>query len=309
MFAPRALRHCALLTACVIAFARGSIAQPPAPGDPPPYTPTLIFDVASVRETQQPQDNPSWQMGLISAPHSSEFQANGITPKVLLQAAYGFGAYEVSGAPDWFESSFWVVQAKCDHSVDEQLAKLTDDQARLEKQHMMQALLADRFHLKVHWETKQANVLALTIAKGGSKLQVDKAEAPDPSIPNSAPPETKGANIQSHMTAQGHELTATHITAKGIAALLSAMTRANVDDRTGLPDRYNFTLHYTYQSSDADSYPSIFTAVQEQLGLQLERTRGSVDVLPSTTWNDRRPTSLPRTSNLEPRTSNLEPRT
>jgi uncharacterized protein (TIGR03435 family) len=263
-------------------FAHVTIAQPPAapqPGDPPVYVPTLNFDVASVRETQQPQDSPSWQMGLTSALHSSEFQANGITPKVLVQAAYGFGAYEVSGAPDWFESSFWAVEAKCDHSVDEQLAKLTDDQARLEKQHMMQALLAERFHLKVHWETKQANVYALTVAKGGSKLQADKVEAPDPSIPNSMPPETRGANIQAHGVPQGRELTATHITAKGIAALLSAMIRGNVEDRTGLADRYNFTLRYTYQSSDPESYPSIFTAVREQLGLQLERTRGSIDVL------------------------------
>jgi uncharacterized protein (TIGR03435 family) len=281
MTSSRALRR-ALLAVCVIVFAHASIAQPPAPpqpGDPPPYTPTMTFDVASVRETQQPQDNPSWQMGINSQPHSSEFQANGITPKVLEQEAYGFGSYEVSGAPDWFESSFWVVEAKCDHSVDEQLAKLTDDQARLEKQHMMQALLADRFHMKVHWETKQANVLAMTIAKGGSKLQVDKVETPDPSIPNSTPPETRSAKIQSHGVPQGRELTATHITATGIAALLSAMSRANVQDKTGLTDRYNLTLHYSYSQSDPDSYPSIFTAVQEQLGLQLERTRGSIDVL------------------------------
>ena len=271
-----------LFAACVLVIASSAIAQPPAPpapGDPPAYAPTLAFDVASVRETQQSPDDRSWQMGLNSQPHACQFQANGITPKVLLQAAYGFGAYEVSGPPSWFESSFWVVQAKCDHSVDDQLAKLTDDQARLEKQHMMQVLLADRFHLKMHWETKQANVYALTIAKSGSKLTPTKVETADPSVPNSAAPETKGADIQSHMSAQGHELTATHITAKGIAALLSAMLRANVEDRTGLPDRYDLTLHYTYQSSDPDSYPTLTTAVREQLGLQLERTRGTVDVL------------------------------
>jgi uncharacterized protein (TIGR03435 family) len=251
---------------------------PPQPGDPPAYTPTLTFDVASVRETQQAPDDRSWQMGLNSQPHACQFQANGITPKVLLQAAYGFGAYEVSGAPSWFESSFWVVQAKCDHSVDDQLAGLTDDQAHMEKQHMMQALLADRFHLKVHWETKQANVYALVLAKGGSKLQPTKEETADPTVPNSTV-ETKGANIQSHAVEHGRELTATHITAKGIAALLSAMLRANVEDKTGLPDRYDFTLHYTYLSSDPDAFPPLPTAIQEQLGLQLEHGKGSVDVL------------------------------
>jgi uncharacterized protein (TIGR03435 family) len=271
----------ALLAVCVVALACPAGAQPSAPPDlsgPPPYTPTLTFDVASVRETQQPADNPSWQMGLISPPHSSQFEANGITPKVLLQVAYGFGAYEISGAPDWLNDSFWVVQAKSDHSVDEQMAKLTDDQAKLEKQHMMQALLAERFKLKVHWETRQATVSALVIGKGGSKLKPTKIETVDSDVPGSTV-ETKGANIQSHTVPQGHELTATHITAKGIAALLGTMLRSNVEDKTGLPDRYDFTLHYSYQATDPDSFPPIVTAIQEQLGLKLESAKGSGDVL------------------------------
>ena len=283
MPSPRSLHSSARVALVAVTLFGAAVAaqppQPPGPGDPPAYVPRLTFDVATVRPTQQPPDNPSWQMGLLSQPHSSDFRANGITPKVLLQAAYGFGAYEVQGAPDWFESSFWVVEAKCDHSVDEQLAKLTDDQAPLEKQHMMQALLAERFHLKMHWETKQANQFSLVPATGGTKLVPEKTETTDPSVPNSAPPEPKSANIQSHAVEHGRELTATHITAKGIAALFSAMLRINVDDKTGLTDRYDFTLHYTYNSSDPDAYPPIQTAIQQQLGLQLERGRGSVDVL------------------------------
>jgi uncharacterized protein (TIGR03435 family) len=282
MLTSRALRlRRVLLAACAIALAYPACAQPPAlpdPSVPPPYTPTLTFDVASVRETQQPADNPSWQMGLISPQHSSQFEAKGITPKVLLQSAYGFGAYEISGAPAWLNDSFWVVQAKCDHSVDDQMAKLADDQSKLEKQHMVQALLAERFKLKVHWETRQASIDALVIAKTGSKLKPTKIETADPDVPGSTA-ETKGANIQSHADPHGRELTATHITAKGIAVLLGAMLRANVEDKTGLPDRYDFTLQYSYQASDPDSFPPIVTAIQEQLGLKLESTKGSVDVL------------------------------
>jgi uncharacterized protein (TIGR03435 family) len=259
-----------------------TLAQPPAapdPAGPPAYVPTLTFDVASIRETQQPADNPSWQMGLISQPHSSQFQANGITPKVLIQSAYGFGAYEISGAPDWIDSSFWVVQAKCDHSVDDQLTKLTDDQAKLEKQHMMQTLLADRFKLKVHWETKQASIYTLVLTKFGSKLTPTKIEVLDPAIPNAPPPETKGADIQNIMDARGHVMTVSHISPTGIAVLLGAMLRANVQDKTGLTDRYDFTLKYTYQSTDPDSYPTLTTAIQEQLGLKLESSKGPVPVL------------------------------
>jgi uncharacterized protein (TIGR03435 family) len=260
-----------------------AIAQPPAapdPAGPPAYVPTLTFDVASIRETQQPEDNPSWQMGLISQPHSSQFQANGITPKVLIQSAYGFGAYEIAGAPSWFESSFWVVQAKSDHSVDDQLAKLNDDQAKMEKQHMMQALLADRFKLKVHWEARQASTYSLVIAnpKSGSRLTPTKIETADPDIPGSNV-ETKGADIQSRSDPHGHVMTVSHISPTGIAALLSAMLRANVQDKTGLTDRYDFTLKYTYQSTDPDSYPTVITAIQEQLGLKLESSKGPVPVL------------------------------
>jgi uncharacterized protein (TIGR03435 family) len=57
------------------------------------------------------------------------------------------------------------------------------------------------------------------------------------------------------------------------------MLNINVDDRTGLTGLYDFTLQYTYQSSDPDSFPTITTAIQEQLGLKLESTKGSVPVL------------------------------
>ena len=57
------------------------------------------------------------------------------------------------------------------------------------------------------------------------------------------------------------------------------MLQGNVVDKTGLPGRYDFTLQYTYQSSDPDSYPTLTTAIQEQLGLKLQSTHGSVDVL------------------------------
>lgn len=268
--------------ALMLAGAQVLRAQPPAapqPGDPPAYVPTLTFDVASIRETEHPQNSSAWQMALLSQPHKCEFLADALIPKVLVQAAYGFGAYQITGAPDWFESSFWAIDAKCDHDVDERLAKLTDDQARAEKQHMMQALLADRFHLKTHWETKEASGYALVLAKGGSKLQPSKTEAADPAVPNSGPPAPQAANMQSRPDEHGRVMTVTHITPVGIAAMLSAMLRIPVEDHTGLTGRFDFTLDYTYQSSDADAYPPVMEAIQQQLGLELQRTHGQIPVL------------------------------
>jgi uncharacterized protein (TIGR03435 family) len=258
----------------------GAFSQPPS-ADAITYAPTLTFDVASVRELQPDADNPSWAIGLISPPHSCQFQAKAHSAKVLIQLAWGFAAFEISGGPDWINTGLYNVDAKCDHSVDEQFARFTDDQAKLEKEHMLQALLADRFHLKAHWETKPANVYALELAnpKSGSKLQPAKVDTPDPSIPNAPRPETPGPDIKNQMDAHGHVMTVRYLTAKGMAGLFGALLQATVEDKTDLPGRYDFTLQYTYQSTNPDAYPTLTTAIQEQLGLKLERTRGSVDVL------------------------------
>jgi uncharacterized protein (TIGR03435 family) len=280
--APIALAQPPAPPAAAVPMPTGAFSQPPS-ADPVAYTPTLTFDVTSIREIQPDADNPSWTIGLISPPHSCQFHARAHAVKVLIQLAYGFAPFEISGAPDWIATSLYNVDAKCDHSVDDQLAKLTDDQAKLEKEHMLQALLADRFHLKAHWEARQTSVYALVVAnpnqKSGAKLQPTKIETPDPDIPNAPPPETRGPDIQNRTDAHGHVMTVRYLTTKGMAGLFGAMLQGNVVDKTGLPGRYDFTLQYTYQSSDPDSYPTLTTAIQEQLGLKLQSTHGSVDVL------------------------------
>jgi uncharacterized protein (TIGR03435 family) len=275
LFAATSLSAQTAPAAAAIPMPTGAFSQPPS-ADPVAYTPTLTFDVASIREIQPAGDSPSWAIGLISPLHSCQFQAKAHAVTVLMQLAYGFAPFEISGGPDWVNTSLYNVDAKCDHSVDDQFARFTDDQAKLEKEHMLQALLTDRFHLKAHWESKRANVYALELAnpKSGSKLQPAKVETVDPSIPNATPPETRGPDIQSRMDPHGHVMTVRYLTTKGIAGLLGSMLQGTVEDKTGLPGRYDFTLQYTYP----ESYPTLTTAIQEQLGLKLERTLGSVDI-------------------------------
>jgi uncharacterized protein (TIGR03435 family) len=279
LFAATSLSAQTAPAAAAIPMPTGAFSLPPS-SDPIAYTPTLTFDVASIREIQPAGDSPSWAIGLISPLHSCQFRAKAHAVTVLMQLAYGFAPFEISGGPDWVNTSLYNVDAKCDHSVDDQFARFTDDQAKLEKEHMLQALLTDRFHLKAHWESKRANVYALELAnpKSGSKLQPAKVETVDPSIPNATPPETRGPDIQSRMDPHGHVMTVRYLTTKGIAGLLGSMLQGTVEDKTGLPGRYDFTLQYTYQSTDPESYPTLTTAIQEQLGLKLERTLGSVDI-------------------------------
>jgi len=82
----------------------GAFSQPPS-ADPIAYAPTLTFDVASIREIQPEGDSPSWAIGLVSPPHSCQFQARAHAAKVLIQLAYGFAPFEISGGPDWIDTS------------------------------------------------------------------------------------------------------------------------------------------------------------------------------------------------------------
>jgi hypothetical protein len=139
-----------LLSATCIADAQtpvpmptGSFSQPPSV-DKPSYVPTLTFDVASIRELQPEADKPSWAIGLVSPPHACQFQAKAHTVNVLLALAYGFTPFDISNGPDWLGTTLYNVEGKCDPSVDQQLAKLTDDQAKLEKEHMLQAASTSR---------------------------------------------------------------------------------------------------------------------------------------------------------------------
>jgi uncharacterized protein (TIGR03435 family) len=93
------------------------------------------------------------------------------------------------------------------------------------------------------------------------------------------PPRQATRRIESHSVAHGRERNVRYIPVKGIAGLLGAMLQTNVENKTGLAGRYDFTLHCTYQSTDPDAFPPLPTAVREQLGLQLEKGKGAVDVL------------------------------
>lgn len=237
------------------------------------YVPTLTFDVASIRPTDGVQ-NSGLRVGVSTPPHTSKFTATNFTAKMLLQAAYGFDT-PISTGPDWMSDVYYNVEAKSDPSVDARLAKLTDDQAKAEKMHMLQTLLADRFHLQTHLETKESSVYAMTIAKGGAKLQQVKTDIDDP---NQAAPSSKGVDVQAHGSGQGLEFIVHSASMRAVVGMLASQVEAPVLDRTGLSGYYDFTLQFgrDWSASNPESWPSIFTALPEQLGLRLDSTKASI---------------------------------
>jgi uncharacterized protein (TIGR03435 family) len=255
----------------LLAFGAGLCARAQTPiVEEPNYKPTLTFDVAVIRLAPPPDAN--FHVSVSSPPHSSRFEATNLPMKALLQIAYGFDA-PVVGAPDWVANTFYDINARSDEAADARLAKLTDNEVRLEKRNAIRVLLADRLGLKTHLETRNSSIYNLVVAKGGVKMQA-VPRPPDGETPAVPPP----ANVQAHGSRHGLEFVGSNAPMRAICGALSSMVEAPVVDKTGLMDTYNYTLQFgrEWSGNDPDGWPSIFTAVQEQLGLKLESEHEAV---------------------------------
>lgn len=239
----------------------------------PNFTPTLTFDVATIRLAPPPDAN--FHVAVSSPPHSSRFQATNLPIKTLLQIAYGFDA-PVVGAPDWVANTFYDIQARSDEATDARLAKLTDNEVRLEKRNAIRVLLTERLGLKTHLETRNSSIYNLVVGKGGVKMQA--VPPPPPPANGDAPAPPPPSNVQAHGSQHGLEFVGSDAPMRAISAALSSMVEAPVVDKTGLTGTYNYTLQFgrDWSARDPESWPSIFTAVQEQLGLKLEPLHESV---------------------------------
>jgi uncharacterized protein (TIGR03435 family) len=239
----------------------------------PNYKPTLTFDVASIRLA--PPADSHFRVTVSSPPNSSRFEATNLPIKALLQIAYGFDS-PVAGAPDWVANTFYTIEARSDEAADARLAKLTPNEARLEKRNALRVLLAERLDLKMHLETRETAIYNLVVAKGGVKMQL--APAPPPPAEGEAPPPPPPVDIQAHGSRHGLEFVCAYAPMRAVTGPLSSMLEAPVLDKTGLPGIYSFTLQFgrEWSANDPDSWPSLFTAVQEQLGLKLEAAREAV---------------------------------
>lgn len=102
------------------------------------------------------------------------FMAKNVTLRMPIQRAYGVEDYQISRGVKWLSSDAYNIEAKVDASVAERLRKVTREQRRIEQQPRLQHLLAERWKLELHHETKELPVYALVIAKGGLKMQEAK---------------------------------------------------------------------------------------------------------------------------------------
>ncbi|MBS1858854.1 MAG: TIGR03435 family protein [Acidobacteria bacterium] len=193
------------------------------------------------------------------SPRGRRVTATASTLLDMVTYAYGVRYDQISGAPPWAGSEHYDVEA-----ASEGEGALTASQAK----EMTRSLLAERFQLKIHRETLEVPVYALVVARGGPKL---KPAAPDATGGNFVRSGEKGLHME-----------ATRGTMDQLVRQLSYTAGRVVENRTGLAGYYAYTLDWFPANQipppDLDA-PSMFAAVQEQLGLRLEQARGQVEKL------------------------------
>ncbi len=217
-------------------------AQPQAAAPPKP-----TFEVATVRPSP-----PNHGYTSISPFGTDRFTATNASLSYLIQLAYSIdGRHQLSGAPDWLDSEFFDISAKAVEG-----AHLTYE----ELQPLLQQLLQDRFHLVAHRETRDLPGYVLLVAKGTPRLHITKGGAP------------YGYIISGKLRLQNSEI-------DSLAATLTTPTGRPVINKTGIQGNYDIKLDYAAESATDSSLPSIFTALQEQLGLKLESQKVPVQML------------------------------
>jgi len=221
------------------------------------WTPPQAFEVASIKPSPPDATDRS-----LSTKRGGRLSTSNATVKQLVYFAYGVMPFQVSGGPDWVGSDGFDIEAK---PADPNAPK---EQIR----QMAQKLLADRFRLKVHTETRELPVYALVVGKHGTKLLEDRSESPEVGM----------SNLRGEMRAAKASMPM-------FAGSLSRALQRQVVDQTGLKGAYSFTLRFLpdqklagqeEEGARANSEgASLFTALQEQLGLKLESTKGPVEIL------------------------------
>jgi uncharacterized protein (TIGR03435 family) len=180
----------------------------------------------------------------------------------MLLFAYGMHKKEIAGAPGWMETERWDVEGLPDVPGEPSLKQM---------QNLIRKLLEERFGLKVHKESKELAVYAITVAKSGEKLTTSGGD------PNGTPFENENSNggvVTMRMT---------NMSMVEFAPDLGYFLDRPAVDQTHLTGRYDFQLKWTADESkappDGTAPPGMFTAIQEQLGLKLEPAKAPVDVL------------------------------
>jgi bla regulator protein blaR1 len=256
----RALVQCSIAI-CAWAAGLGAPAQTAGNSAEP------VFDVATIRPSMPGAGGATYSFtadGGIKV-------ANG-TLKGMMEMAYDVRDFQIVGGPGWTDSESFDVVAK-NTTVEADSATGNSGSGIQQARLRLRALLGERFRLLIRQESKDLPEYVLTVARNGPKIKANQSTGPNAGI-----------------NAACGQMTATHATMANLAYKLSRALDRPVLDQTALTGNYDFVLSWTPETgpcatsdsapaANSPAGPSLFTAIQEQLGLKLESAKGPVDVL------------------------------
>jgi uncharacterized protein (TIGR03435 family) len=209
------------------------------------------FEVASIRRNLTGGEN----TGINLLPGGT-IRVTNTTLKTMIRNAYGILSFQLGGEAGWMDNEFYDIEAKTGTGEN-----ISPDQLKP----YLQSLLADRFHLVVHWEKREGDVYSLQVEKSGTKM-TQNFEGKDPSM------NTQKNNGRVRMKGVGVPMAI-------LASNLGNQIGRIVVDETGLTGAWDFQGAWTVDPPPDSTDPSIFTGVREQLGLRLVSKKGSIETL------------------------------
>lgn len=257
------------------------------------------FEVATIKPSQPD----THRMSIQSMPDG--YRMENVELSLIIKNAYGANSdAQLIGGPQALLDKHFDVQTKMDANDAAQLKALSQDDRQRRMALMMQALLRDRFQLKMHVETRELPIYVLVVAKGGPKLQPTAPAASEPApelgtgtqpiqLPDQPLHRPPHGSWVMRMSSTKAEMSVSGGTMERLAQMLTVWESAEgrvVFDRTGLAGKYDWHLEWTPEgmgmaqkgadgSTPESDAPGLFTALQEQLGLRLEPQKGQVQVV------------------------------
>ena len=260
--------------------------------------------IAAISLSGQTQPRPKFEVASVKPSSEQRFMAvrplrggrlaATATVRMHIINAFGLAPYQVVGGPAWIDSDRYAIDAKAEKS----------DASRADLMLMLQSLLEDRFQLRSHRETRDLPAYALVVSKGGPKLPVPKDVAcvdpnSDPGSAPGQPPTVPCGRVKIVMDSSRVQMIGAAVPMAELAKMLSGALGRSVIDKTGYTAKFDLHLEFTPDLGTAGLpagavpaadpsgapapadvvNPSIFTAVQEQLGLKLESSKSPVEVL------------------------------
>ncbi|HET9400675.1 MAG TPA: TIGR03435 family protein, partial [Candidatus Acidoferrales bacterium] len=260
--------------------------------------PKYEFDVVSIKIVG-PDDNGA-DFGIGFSPNA--VTANGVRMWWLFRVAYDMPKPQVVGAPKWFDDVRFRIDARVDPATAAELQKLSPKDLTSARQQMLRSIMADRFGLSFHLDTRELPAYFLTVGKDGPKLQdakpgyVGKSDSPDLYGNRATDFVTMNYDGQFTLVSQAASMQTFASYLAMWALSFSGENTRPVVDKTGLTGRYDFTIKFVpdsilvapsfgdgtsveaHPATLAATGPNLFKALQDTLGLKLQQGKGPVPV-------------------------------